>query len=175
MGFRRFARLRSPEPVAGYGLRTFRPGDEQAWIDILNTGDFAPWDRVRLDRMLSDVRELVPSEGIYFATWGGRPIGCTSTHLHVDQGEAGAELGWVAVRPEHRGHGLAMQTCRAVLHYIGSRGYEYAYLKTEDFRLPAIKTYLRLGFEPEMVDETHPGRWAALRRALGPHDSDMPS
>jgi mycothiol synthase len=152
--------------VPGYGLRPFRPGDEEAWLAILLTGQFDRWDRARLDRMLAAESPRVPLDGIFFATRQGRPVGTASTYLYPDPAGEVAELGWVAVLPEHRGHGLAMQACRAVLGYMRAHGHRYAFLRTEDFRLAAIKTYLRLGFEPEMTDPSHPGRWEEIRRAL---------
>ncbi len=116
--------------------------------------------------MLATERPRVPLDGIFFVTQDDRPVGTASTHLHAGPSGEVAELGWVAVHPEHRGHGLALQVCRAVLGFMREQGHRYAYLMTEDFRLPAIKTYLRLGFEPELTDPSHPGRWDALRRVL---------
>jgi mycothiol synthase len=166
MGFRHFARLPAPEPAPGYGVRTFRPGDEDAWVAILQAGELGIWDRPRLAEMMRGERAALPEPGIFFMTWEDRPVGTACTLLHPRDGGTVAELGWVAVAPEHRGHGLGLQVCRAVLGFIGGVGYDYAYLLTDDFRLPAIKTYLRLGFEPEITDPSHPGRWAAVRQAL---------
>lgn len=170
MGFRRFDELLPPRAVSGYSLRTYRPGDEEAWVAILQTGDFGTWDRARLDGMLGGNRGMMPQDGIFFATYEDRPVGTACTF--VQPGEQGdvAEVGWVAVHPAHRGHGLGEQVCRAVLGFIRKLGHDYAYLKTEDFRVPAIKMYLRLGFEPEMVDPSHPAWWAALRRSLAAGD-----
>ncbi len=55
---------------------------------------------------------------------------------------------------------------RAALGFIRERGHGYACLLSEEFRLPVIKTYLRLGFEPEMLDATQPRRWERLRWLL---------
>jgi mycothiol synthase len=166
MGFRRFDRLARPQATPGYGLRTFRPGDEDAWIAILQAGELGVWDRPRLAEMVRGERAALPVAGIFFMTRNDRPVGTACTLLHPTEGGSVAELGWVGVAPEHRGHGLGLQVCRAVLGFIGGLGHDYAYLLTDDFRLPAIKTYLRLGFEPEIVDTSHPGRWAALHQAL---------
>jgi mycothiol synthase len=162
MGYRGLATLQAPRLPPGYDLRTFQPGDEEAWIALLNTGDFGEWDRVRLDRMLAGERASIPHDGIFFATHQGQSVGAACTFLYPDA----AELGWVVVHPDHRGYGLSLQLCRAVLAFSQARGYDYVYLKTEDFRLAAIKTYLRVGFEPEMVDPAHPAWWAAARHAL---------
>ena len=156
-------------PPAGFGLRTFRPGDEDAWLTLLQTGEFGAWDRVRLDLMLRHPHIKVPHDGIFFATENDRPVGTASTYLHPVDGRIDPELGWVVVAPEHRGHGLGTAVCRAVLAYVRRLGYDHAYLLTDDFRLPAIKTYLNLRFEPALTDPSHPARWAAIHRQLAPH------
>jgi mycothiol synthase len=162
MGYRGLAALQPPHLPPGYGLRTFQPGDEEAWIALLNSGDFGGWDRVRLDRMLAGERAPIPHVGIFFATHQSQLAGTACTFLYPDA----AELGWVVVHPDHRGQQLSEVLTQAVLAFTQARGYDYVYLKTEDFRLAAIKTYLRVGFEPEMVDPSHLAWWAAARRAL---------
>jgi mycothiol synthase len=174
MGFRRFERLSAPAPVPGYGLRTFRPGDEDAWIAMLQAGELGDWDRPRLDDLMAGAQAALPLDGIFFATHADRPIGTACTLLHPDGRGSVAELGWVAVAPEHRGHRLGRQVCWAVLDYIRQLGHAYAYLLTDDFRRPAIATYLRLGFEPEITDPSHPRRWAALREALATDAGNAP-
>lgn len=175
MGFSRFDEPSPPRPPAGYGVRAYRPGDERAWIEILSTGDFGVWDRPRLERMLAGERAQLPREGIRFATVEDRPVGAACAFLHASEREDVPELGWVAVHPEHRGRGLGLQVCRAVLGYVGGLGHTYAYLLTEDFRLAAITTYLRLCFEPEMTDPSQRARWLALRTSVahGRHERDV--
>ena len=164
MGFSRFAEMPAARPVGGYEFRTYRPGDEGAWIDTLCTGDFGVWDRGRLDRMLAGERAPLPLEGVVFATSNDMPVGVANLFLYERAGGPYSELGWVAVRPEHRGRGLAYEVCRRVLLFAKSAGLDYTYLTTQDFRLGAIKTYLRLGFEPEIFEPGHSARWNELRR-----------
>jgi mycothiol synthase len=162
MGFRRFDALPELRPVPGHALRTFHPGDEDGWIALLSTGGWDPWDRPRLDGMLAGAGANLPHEGIFFATHDDRIVGAACVFLQCD-GAAAAELGWVVVDPAHRGRGLARLICVAALRFVRDRGCPYAFLNTEDFRVPAVRLYLDLGFEPEMVDPSHPAWWAALR------------
>jgi mycothiol synthase len=158
----------------GYGLRTFRPGDEDAWLVLLQSADFGAWDRVRLDLMLRHPHVSVPHDGIIFATVDDRPVGTASTYLHPVEDRVDPELGWVVVAPEHRGRGLGLLVCQAVLESMVLLGYDHAYLLTDDHRLPAIKTYLRLGFGPALVDPSHPARWAAIHGQLAGTASPPP-
>jgi mycothiol synthase len=151
--------LRPPKLPDGYGLRTFRPGDEDAWIAVLNTAAFGAWDHERLARMLSGDRAPMPYEGIWFATRNDVPVGALCTFFYRDESPPASEIGWVAVTPEHRGRGLAGAMCTAALAFIHGEGLDYAFLKTEDYRVAAIKLYLRLGFKPEMVALEHPAWW----------------
>jgi mycothiol synthase len=166
MGFTRFAELEPPQLSAGYVLRTYRPGDEEAWLEMLSAGEFGVWDRSRLDRLLAGERAPMPREGIFFITQQDRPVGTASTFLYDGERGEHSELGWVAVHPMHRARGLALQACRAMLAFARDLGHAYTFLKTEEFRLAAIKTYLRLGFEPEMTDPRSPAQWETLRSVL---------
>lgn len=161
MGFTRFDALPPVDGPSGYGVRTYAPGDEAAWLSLLSTGDFGKWDRDRLDRMIAGERAPLPLAGTFFATHDGRPVGTACTFLHPGARGDVAELGWVAVLPAHRGHALGAQLCGAVLRYVRELGLPYAFLLTEDFRVPALKTYVRLGFELEITDPRHTGWWAA--------------
>lgn len=151
----------TPAMPEGYALRTFRPGDEAAWIALLNTG-FDPWDEERLRRVLAREQPRLPLEGIFFITRDNRMAGGACLFLHQIDGRTIGELGWVVVDPAHQGHRLGLLACRAALGFAFQQGARSVYLRTEDSRAAAIRTYLRLGFEPELRDATHPERWCAL-------------
>jgi mycothiol synthase len=71
-------------------------------------------------------------------------------------------LHWVGAYAHYRGKGFGRYVSLAALHAFRERGYTSAVLETQDERLPAIYTYLGLGFTPEHADETHPTRWEAI-------------
>ncbi len=181
MGFRRWDALAAPTIAPGYHLRSFRAGDEAAWLALLNQGNFGLWNRERLDAMLGGARAPMPLEGVFFVTRQSAPIGAVCTFFHHTQEGVVPELGWLVVARQHRGRRLARSLCLALLAYVRSGGYDYCYLKTEDFRHAAIATYLAVGFEPEILDDTQPARWALLvseinsRRARNSASLDTPA
>jgi len=73
----------------------------------------------------------------------------------------------VAADPEHRGKGLGLAVCAQATARFIQAGYRNIYLLTDDFRLPAIKTYLKLGYEPLLFCEGMAERWESVYRQLG--------
>jgi mycothiol synthase len=74
---------------------------------------------------------------------------------------------WVGSDPEHRGRRLGATVTLAVLHRFVELQCESAVLETEDWRLPAIRTYLRLGFLPIRYGTDPENTWAKISANLG--------
>ena len=55
----------------------------------------------------------------------------------------------VACKPHFRGKGLGTLLSRLAAYVLLREGMQTAYLTTDDWRVPAIKTYLRAGFVPD--------------------------
>lgn len=72
----------------------------------------------------------------------------------------------VACKPEFRGRGIGTRLNAEAVRALISSGMETAYLTTDDFRIPAIKSYLRAGFEPAVIDEEHEKRWKNVFNAI---------
>jgi mycothiol synthase len=89
------------------------------------------------------------------------------THRPAPLHPLGGELGWVAVRPEHRGRRLGTAVCAAATARLLSGSYRRIYLQTDDWRLPALLTYLRLGYVPFLYAAGMLSRWQAICEALG--------
>lgn len=154
----------------GYTLCTLLELDESYWIEALNaTGQLGEWDRDKTRKELEGERHVI-KEGTFIITFADRPAATTCTVDPVPDAVR-LELGWVSVSPDHQGKGLGYQVCLAVMRYTYKRGYSEIYLNTDDWRLPAIKTYLNLGFEPEIIHESHPARWKTVYETLGVNES----
>ena len=76
------------------------------------------------------------------------------------------ELGWVAADPEHRGKRLGYAVCAITIKRILQAGYKHIYLLTDDFRLPALKIYLKQGWIPYINDAAMKKRWKNIFKEL---------
>ena len=166
MRFDMYEELPDVELPVGYTLHTLAERGEEEWIEALNaTGDLGVWDQSRARDWLSGDRPVVP-EGSYIIMFEGRPV-ATACIVGPTLEEPCAEVGWVSVSPDHQGNGLGYQATLATLLYAKSMGYPEARLNTDDWRLAAIKTYVKLGFEPVIERGSHPRRWKAVFDKLG--------
>jgi mycothiol synthase len=147
-----------------YGLRTYGRGDEKAWARIMNTG-LGEWTAYRCRKKLTGQPQFLP-EGLFFATYREVPVGSACAWRDSPDEWVTGILHMVCVRPEHRGKGLGHLVSLAVLRFLRDRGFREARLLTDDRRIPAIRSYLRLGFEPLYVEESHVDRWAAVMAGI---------
>jgi len=73
-----------------------------------------------------------------------------------------------SVLPEANGRKLGRMLCGHAMDYLVCHGCSEIVLTTDDHRLPAIKTYLNLWFEPVIDDgdEDTRKRWDAVMASL---------
>jgi mycothiol synthase len=160
-----------PEVVVpeGYGLRTWREGDERAWGEIMEApeGIGKEWtvEKVRTSMMEKPQFE---AKGLFFVTSeaeGGRPVASAAAWRQPTTGERTGYVHMVCALAEHRGRGLGRLVTLATLRYMRERGDEDALLQTDDFRIAAIRSYLGLGFVPVYEEDPasdHVARWSAV-------------
>jgi mycothiol synthase len=151
----------APRPPAGYLLRTFRPGDEPAYLDLMRAAGFEDFDGEKL----AGLQKRVLPGGFFVAVH--RDTGALAATAMAQQGSdelhpGGGELGWVAAGLAHTGKGLGLAVCAAVVGRFLAAGCRRIYLKTDDWRLAAIKTYLKLGFVPFLLAPEMEGRWRTV-------------
>jgi predicted dehydrogenase/GNAT superfamily N-acetyltransferase len=150
---------------AEYRLRQYEARDADDYIALMHAGDLGAWDAARVQSTF----EATLHEGLFIVEHlPTQKAVATAMALHrpTDLHPHGGELGWVACHPDHRGKRLGQLACAAVINLFLARGYREIYLLTDDFRLPAIQTYLRLGFEPMRFSEEMHSRWQAIENAL---------
>ena len=75
-------------------------------------------------------------------------------------------LGWVMTHPDYNGKRLGRSVSIAVMHRLYQEGYRTYSLLTDDFRVPAVSTYIKLGWQPWLYLEDMEGRWRKLAEIL---------
>ncbi|MGI6671094.1 MAG: GNAT family N-acetyltransferase [Christensenellales bacterium] len=101
---------------------------------------------------------------VFILMCNGQPAATASVQQFTTPGMGKVHM--VGTHKDFRGHGYGRLMVLTALHHMQANSILTAQLTTDDFRLPAIHTYLGLGFEPMMVDETMPARWAAVHKNL---------
>lgn len=150
----------------GYALRTYQPGDEAAWCAIMDTGIGSGWTVEECRAQLTG-QDLFLPEGCFFITWNDEPVASACVWPTALYGPTSAQVHMVCAKPSHRGKGLGYLVTLALLHYMRDHEYASTYLGTDDFRIPAINAYLKLGFEPSYLDDSHRARWAEIFSETG--------
>ena len=161
------------ELPSGYYLRTYQDGDEVHWANIISDSFGGRARTVQDTQNEITNRDVFVPDGLYFITHQDIPIATACAwRQSVDETDVGY-VHMVGVVSEHTGKKLGKWVSLAVLFYFKENGFTCSMLDTDDFRIPAIKTYLNLGFKPVYVEETQTERWQDIFDTLRlPHNTD---
>lgn len=148
----------------GYTLRAATDTDADAMAEML-AGAFP-----EMTWTVGNVRDWLLNDDSVKTTFvidrEGVPVATASARIVPDAYPGSGYVHWVGTAPGHRGKRLGLLVSLATLYEFVRLGCADAVLETDDFRVPAIKVYLTLGFRPEYHHATHAPRWAALAPAL---------
>jgi mycothiol synthase len=152
------------EPPPGVSLRVFEEAwGPAAWERIVNTAfgrDFSFDGKMRAEPAFRPGR-------ILFLAQEGSPVAVAAAWQRDRWPPGTGYLHYVAVLPGARGQGLGYWVSLAALHQMRREGSARALLETQDERLPAIKTYLKLGFAPDLDGhESYAARWEKILAQL---------
>ena len=146
----------------GYSLRTYESGDEQGWLNLLvANGELGIWDRERLDGVLAETHVQ------FFVECEGQIIACTGVNDRLRDVGPCWEIGWVAVHPDFQGRRIGAFIIGGAVAKALQLGSRPIYLLTDDFRVPALRSYLKLGFEPDGTHPSYRDRWGKIFAHLG--------
>jgi len=136
----------------GYTLKGFKADYKDKFLQLLNEGaDLGSWDEDKLERSI--LSNALSPQGIFLIEHQDSIVATASAYDRTSpQGEKAGELGWVKVSEKHRGKGLGFFVCAEVIDFFKANGYKKIFLTTDHWRKAAVKTYLKLGFEPEIHD-----------------------
>ena len=156
----------SPKLPPGYRLRCATEADAGGFIELMAKAGFSGWDA---ERLAGQRAKVVPDGHFVIEHQASGRLVATAMAQHAGRPDQPywAEMGWVAADPAHKGKGLGLAVCAAVTARLLRAGYRRIHLLTDDWRLPALKTYLKLGYEPVLTGEGMAERWRKLGEALG--------
>lgn len=159
----------------GFTLRAYQPEDQAAWLEICSHGLLTEEELPNgWNICVTDFPTLVPERDIYMICDStGKPVAtCTAFALTEDV----ALLHMLGALPEARGHRLATSmTAYGVRKMAEEMKSEKRImrLKTDDWRISAVRTYLQCGFQPVLFDTGMEERWVAICDKLDIHGIEM--
>ncbi|BBI33504.1 GNAT family N-acetyltransferase [Cohnella abietis] len=146
----------------GYVLRSFQPGDEKHWERIVEKA----FRRIRSFQEEIRSHFYFQPDRVLFVCAGELPVATACAWQEPAWEDDSGYLHMVGVDPEHSGRGLGYQISLAALRQMIVDGRFHALLETDDFRLPAVRTYVKLGFTPDAPTESLRSRWGIVYRKL---------
>lgn len=155
----------------GYNIRKLENDEGEAWCACLlnDMGIDSISQELFKEKMLDD--ENVPDGSIFCVEDEKHVPVATATAQLKKEGNV-ASLHMVGAKESARGKGLGLAVCAAVVQKHLDDGYEGCFLTTHDWRLPAVKHYLKLGFLPVLNHESTRGRWEIIEKTF--HMSSIP-
>lgn len=145
----------------GFVLRPLEDSELDAYNELRESVGFPAWT----PEYLAQFRNKVLKDALFVIEDKATGRLCASASAEktdmADHPELGV-LGWVMTHPDYTGKRLGRSVSVAVMHRLYQEGYRAYSLLTDDFRLPAVSTYLKLGWQPLLYLEDMEGRWRAL-------------
>lgn len=145
----------------GYYMRSYKQGDGESWCKCCINGSLGV-DEISEsafeNRMLND--KTVNPENIFFLISPSGDIAGTITYQYTADKDTGC-IHMVAIEKSYQGKKLALPLNLYTVQKMLDDGKHKIILTTDDWRIPAIKTYLRAGFNPviESGDTDMENRW----------------
>lgn len=154
------SRLSEVSLPPGYLIRRYRAGDDAALAEIFADG------KLGLETVEAVRREFIGdpafrAERVFLLEYEGQAVGTAAMWTSAGDPKH-AYLHMVAVLSAHRSKHLGWALTAASARQAYREGFDIQRLFTDDWRLPAIRLYLDMGYYPLYVDDTHCRRWSEL-------------
>jgi mycothiol synthase len=146
----------------GYTVRHFRDGDDKHWEKIIKASFNY---ECNFEKEIAQNENFKP-EKVWFICDGDIPVATATAWYSTNWDKSVGYLHMVGMLPEYAGKSLGLKASLAAIHEMKHEGRSSSVLNTDDFRLPAIKTYLRLGYKPHFTHESHELRWKDILEKL---------
>ena len=154
-----------PQPIEteGFLLRNMDKSELILYSDLRVSASFNQWQESDYDDLAA---RLVDGRNGHFGieeiATGNLVAAADAEYFETELVAGMGTLGWVMSSPLHRGKKLGYSVCAAVMQHLAKHGFRTFHLSTDDGRVPAIKTYLNLGWRPWLYEDDMEDRWRAL-------------
>lgn len=153
------------ELPAGFHLETLQPGWGEAWTKIISESFRESPETYAFDKQMASDPAFAPERIFFVVAADGSPVATASAWHKPEEPEIGI-VHYVGALQAWQGNRLGYWVSLQTMHQMVEEERQRVTLLTDDFRLAAIKTYLRLGFEPDLSHESYPERWQAIFTTL---------
>ena len=153
----------------GYSFKLY-DGSERAldeWVRLCNFGLMENSTRETFYETVRDFPNVVAERDCFFVMDDAGNYIASSTAVANPDGLGLVHM--VASDPSVRGKGIGHAMLANTLSMLEARGMKVIELRTDDWRLAAVKTYLDAGFLPVLLNDPesdHAARWDKVRAEL---------
>ena len=157
---------------AGYTIRTWQPGDENAWADMeFAVGDFPTQAeaKARFEQVYLADPARAAQRAFFLIAPDQTIAGSVIAWESMRQSIAVPTIDWLIVRKEHQGKGLGRALCQTALRFHRRiDNSKPVYLHTQPWSWKAVLLYISLGFklQPQDTFAAYPKDYAAAMEAL---------
>ena len=166
--------LRTPDDSIlpkGFRSRCYREEDRNRWLNLLiENGELGSWNQERFQQILSG--QPVYS-GQQFVFNGEDIVACAGAYMRPHNGSQSWEIGWIATDPNYFGMGLGYHVIIRAIRFARFHRPHPIFLLTDDFRIPAISLYLKIGYYPSALNEKKIiSRWMKIVNELNDPEAE---
>lgn len=141
-------------------IREATESDNEALAELLGSAfPELAWDADRVTRELTGLDEVL---AVYVMERDGKLVATAAVRYWPDRFPGEGFLAWVGVSPAYQNHGLGTAIVVRTIQRFSTEKLWPVILETDDERLPAISSYLGLGFIPCYLDSDHESRWSTV-------------
>ena len=134
------------------------------WLDIVQYGlSEGKMDAEFYNKIMTQHTNYEENK-CFFILENGKAIATITVICDYDKKEGYIHM--VACHESARGKGYGTLLNNVALYTLKNEGMETAYLTTDDWRIPAIKSYLRAGFEPDTSTDDFKTRWDNIYKKI---------
>lgn len=166
-------KISEPEFPEGYRFHRWKRGGD----DVLTEEQFrTQWIGMRdpsfgeamtnyFHVVYDDMR--VPDDGFFLAISPGGDMAACICIQYGQHDPDSATVHEVFTDEKYRGLGLGRVLMTKLMNHAAEKGFPELWLTTDDWRIPAIKLYIHLGFLPVLSEPDLRMRWQALLDEIG--------